>query len=132
MNISYDEFKGTSLYKEFIRKNPSLGTLKVYTYTADEAFPSKNTKIVVQKKIGDYVVLFYSGYTNDSGIIDDIKLPAPPDFNKEIIEAPAYETYELIASREGYEDVKINNIGMFGGVSVIQYLRMIPRDDSDV
>lgn len=132
MYISYDDFKNTPLYDDFIKKNPSVGTLKVYAYTADEAFPSKNTNIVVQKKIGDYTVLFYSGYTNESGVIDDIVLPAPNDIDKNVLEVPTYETYELNAFREGYLDLKINNIGMFGGVSVIQYLRMIPRDEINV
>lgn len=132
MYISYDDFKNTSLYEEFIRRNPSVGRLKVYAYTADEAFPSRDTNVVIQKKIGEYNVLFFSGYTNESGIIDNILLPAPSDFNKDIIDAPAYETYELNAFHEGYNDIVLNNIGMFGGVSVIQYLRMIPRDGADV
>jgi len=44
---------------------------------------------------------------------------------------PQYTLYDLTAIHLGYENIKKYLIGMFGGVGVIQYIKMTPKVDLD-
>ena len=126
--ISLDEFKNTDEYNDFISNNPSVGTLKVQAFTAFEAIPVSDTQILITKQIGDNNVLFFNGMTNSSGVIDDITLPAPKPV--EFITAddyPAYTLYTLNAYHDGYEPIKTYEIGMFGDIKILQYVKMTPE-----
>lgn len=120
--ISFEEFKNTDLYEDFIKENSSFGNLKVQVFTAYEAIPISNTTILITKEIEEYKVVFFRGVTDSSGIISNIKLPAP--FMSSSLEIPNYTVYELTALNSLYESLKNYNIGMFGGVNVIQYIKM--------
>ncbi len=125
--ISYEEFKNTDLYPDFIKENPDIGYLTVQAFTAYGAIPVSDTSIIITKSIEDYQVVFFQGVTNSSGIIKDIELPAPLTISAETPEvAPMYTLYELTAIHEGYESLKKYTIGMFGDVRIIQYVKMIP------
>ena len=129
MNImTYEDFKTTEDYQEFIDRNSSTGTLKVKAFTAYQAIPIPNTEILVTKDIEDNRVLFFRGFTDESGIIKNIELPAPPeDTNPTPDTEPQYTVYDLTAIHEGYETIKKYNIGIFGNIGVIQYVKMIPQ-----
>ena len=130
MIISYDEFMKLDLYQEFIKENPDIGILKVQVFTAYGAIPISDTDIIISKNIGDYRVVFFKGKTDSSGIIADIKLPAPlsvPIPNPDV--PPKYTLYDLSAIHTGYESIKQYSIGMFGGVRIIQYVKMNPEID---
>ena len=124
--ISYEEFKNLDLYEDFIKDNPSEGYLKVQVFTAYGAIPVANTSIIITKDIEEYKVVFFRGVTDSSGIISNITLPAP-DSSMSVEEVPAYTVYNMTAINEGYEVLKSYSIGMFGGISVIQYVKMIPK-----
>ena len=130
MIISYEEFMKLDEYQDFINENPDIGTLKVQVFTAYGAIPISDTDILISKDIGDYRVVFFRGRTDSSGIIADIKLPAPPIElvpNPDV--PPKYTLYDLSAIHIGYESIKQYSIGMFGGVSIIQYVKMNPEID---
>lgn len=124
--ISYEEFKNTDLYEDFIRENPDNGNLKVQAFTAYGAIPVANTTIIVTKDIEEYRVVFFRGLTDSSGIISNISLPAPAASTSSEL-APIYTIYEMTAVNEGYETLKTYSIGMFGGINVIQYVKMLPN-----
>lgn len=125
-NISLEEFKKTEAYQEFIAQNPDKGILKVQVFTADQAIPIPDTEIYITKEIGDYNVLFFQGVTDSSGIIDNIELPAPGgEYNVETFEMPKSTAYNLVASNDKYKEIKQYNISMFGGVRVLQYIKML-------
>lgn len=125
--ISYEEFKKTDLYQNFIKQNPSTGTLKVQVFTAYKAIPISNAEIVIFKNIGNYKVVFFRGLTNSSGIIDDIVLPAPVNALETSMEAPEYTLYDLTAIAVEYEAIKQYQIAILGNLKVIQYIRMTPK-----
>lgn len=128
-NITLEEFKQTKEYQEFIEKNPDEGTLKVQVFTADQAIPIADTEIYITKEIGDYNVLFFQGVTNSSGIIDNIKLPAPHEIMPPPIdEVPFYTNYQLTASNEKLKFIKQYEISMFGNVDVLQYIKIHVSD----
>lgn len=123
--ISFEEFKNTDLYDDFIKDNDDIGNLKVQVFTAYGAIPIENTNIVVYKDIEEYRIIFFQGVTDSSGIISDIVLPAPKmvTSNEEV---PIYTIYNMTAFNTGYETLKNFSIGMLGGVNVIQYVKMLP------
>lgn len=129
MNLmTYENFKNTEDYQEFIDRNTSEGSLKVKVFTAYQAIPIPDTEILITKDIEDNRVLFFRGFTDSSGKIDDIMLPAPPeDSNPTPDSDPQYTIYDLTAIHEGYETIKKYNIGIFGNVGVIQYVKMTPE-----
>lgn len=126
--ISYEEFKNTDLYEDFLNENNDVGNLKVQVFTAYGAIPIPDTNIVVFKDIEEYRVIFFQGVTDISGIISGISLPAPKMVSSNV-ETPIYTVYNMIAYNEGYEALKNYNIGMLGGVNVIQYVKMTPEID---
>lgn len=126
--ISYEEFKNTDLYEDFLKDNNDIGNLKVQVFTAYGAIPIPDTNIVVYKDIEEYRVIFFQGITDISGIISEIKLPAPAMVSSNE-ETPIYTVYNMIAFNEGYETLKNYNIGMLGGINVIQYVKMTPEID---
>ena len=130
MIISYEEFMKLDEYKQFINENPDIGILKVQVFTAYGAIPISDTDIIISKNIGNYRVVFFKGKTDSSGIIADIELPAPPFElvpNPDV--PPKYTLYDLSAIHIGYESIKQYSIGMFGGVKIIQYVKMNPEID---
>ena len=128
MIISFEEFKQLAEYQQFITENPDMGYLKVQVFTAYGAIPVADTDILITKDIGQYRVVFFRGRTDSSGIISDIELPAPlATIDPEI--APMYTLYDLTAINEGYETLKKYSVAMFGGIKIIQYVKMTPEID---
>lgn len=124
--ISFEDFKKMPEYQKFINENTDTGGLKIQAFTAYNAIPIPDTEIMISKDIGNNRVVFFRGFTDSSGIIDNILLPAPKSVVGSI-EAPLYTTYNLTAIHVGYESIKQYSIGMFGGIKVIQYVKMTPE-----
>lgn len=130
MFISLEEFKKLDEYQKFIKENPAIGYLKVQVFTAYGAIPISGADILITKDIGEYRVVFFQGKTDSSGIISNIELPAPPiDTFPDPNTPPQYTLYDLTAIHEGYESIKKYLIGMFGGIGIIQYVKMTPKID---
>ncbi len=126
--MSYEEFKKTPEYQKFIAENPGIGTLKVLAFTAYQAVPIPNVEIVVTKDFGNHKVVFFEGYTDENGMIQNIQLPAPTRKYDPVTQEPAgHILYDLAAISEGYETIKKYNIDMYDGISTIQYVKMIPQ-----
>lgn len=129
--LNYEDFKKTDDYSKFSKENPDIGYLKVLAFAAYQALPIPNAEILITRDINNQRVVFFQGYTDNSGTITDIELPAPltvknVDTPEQI---PQYTVYDLTAIHEGYETIKKYKIGMFGGVRVIQYIKMNPQVD---
>ncbi|MDD7102592.1 MAG: hypothetical protein SOZ06_00175 [Candidatus Faecenecus gallistercoris] len=125
--ISYEEFQKTDAYSAFAKQNSDVGYLKVQAFMADQAIPIPDVEILITKEIGDDVVIFFRGYTDSSGIIDNITLPAPADtYNVSTETFSEFEVYDLTAIKESFQTLKKYTIGMFGGLKALQYIKMIP------
>lgn len=127
MDINFDEFKNTKYYDEFKKNNSDYGSLKIEVFTAYGAVPIPDTLIKIVKRIGEYNVLFFSGLTDSSGMIDNIILPSPDRVGVNYYDVPKYTTYQITVSHEGYETIKDYTIGMFGDVKVIQFIKLSPK-----
>ena len=123
MNIN--EFMKTNEYVEFIKKNPGIGNLKIRAYAASEALPVSGLNIVISSIISDTKVIFFIGKTDASGMISDIKLPAPSLIDN--LEIPNTIKYDIEAS---IGNKKSNfSVNMYDGICVVQNINFIPGED---
>ena len=124
MNIN--EFMKTNEYIDFIRKNPGIGNLKIRAYTASEALPVSGLNIIVSSIIAGNRIIFYSGKTDTSGMIPNIKLPAPSLTSN--LEIPNTVTYDIEAfvgnNRSNF------SVNMYDGVCVVQNINFVPGDSN--
>lgn len=131
--ISLEEFKKTEDYNNFIKENPTTGKLKVEVFTAYQAIPIPDTEIIITKDIGNKKVLFYRGFTNSSGMIENIILPSKEEnINYKPGDTATFTEYDLTAIHEGFERIKKYDIAIFGNLGIIQYVKMIPDSLEEV
>ena len=76
-------------------------------------------KITVSKNIDDVDIVFFEGYTDESGIIERISLPAPK-LDENNLDVPKLITYDVLATypEEGFN--QIYKVIMYENVCVIQ------------
>ena len=90
----------------------------------------EDAEIIITKEIGGNNVLFFRGYTDSSGIIDNITLPAPTSgYDADNFQTSSTTSYKLTAIKDNYDCVKQYIINMIGDVKVLQYIKMIPIAD---
>lgn len=124
--ISYDEFKKSSLYSDFISLNPSVGYLKIKVDSALESYPVEGVEVLIYKDIGEDLVVFYYGKTDSNGIIDNIVLPSPKAMNINSLEVPDYEVYSLKINKKGYKEINYLDVVVYSDIKVIQNISLEP------
>ena len=122
MDILFDEFKNSSLYDSFIKNNSGIGNLKIRAYTASLALPVADLEVIVSSIIDDMNVIFFKGKTDKSGMIENIKLPAPILGNNLIV--PNTITYNVLAGGSKF------NVNMYDGICVVQNINMVLGDSN--
>ena len=122
--ISDESFKNSNMYKDYLKENPSTGFLKIRAYTANEAVPVKGVNIIISKIINDSKIIFFEGFTDTSGIIDKILLPAPKLDNNNL-KAPNYTKYEITAIFNN--NIKNYTINMYENIYVTQTINITPN-----
>jgi len=120
-NFDSEEFRNSSIYKNFMNINNGKGILKIEASTANEAYPLKDVEITISKRLDGAKVIFYKGVTNDSGIIDGIVLPTRA-MNSEVNDVSDifFTTYDLVANIPKYDVEKNYDVSIFDNVKVIQ------------
>ena len=114
-------------YPDFTYENNGVGTVKVQVSAANQAFPLKGIEIEISKEINGDEVVFFTGKTNSSGIIDDIYLPAKK--GKKNIESASdiiYTTYIITATNPKTDAIKKYDIAVFDGMKIIQPITFSP------
>lgn len=120
-----EEFKSSPDYFDFIGENSKTGTLKIQAYTANQAYPLEGVNLEVFKNINDNKVLFFSGVTDDSGIIDGIILPTKPG-KVDVTSADdiVYTTYDVVATYPKSNVRREYELAIFDDLKVIQPIRI--------
>ena len=119
-------FINSDIYTKFIKDNPSTGNLRIRAYAASGAVPISGLRVIVSKAIEDNNVIFYEGYTDESGIIERIPLPAPKlDNDSEVI--PNFTTYEIIATYIPDNIRLLFKVNMYEDVYVVQNISIVPE-----
>ena len=123
--INFDDpnFITTTTYKEYMSKNKSYGYLNIRAYAASLAIPIKGLNVVVFKNLDNKKVVFYSGTTDESGIIEKITLPTPTISGDDEV-VPSSQDYNIEAT---YENQKlIYKVIMYSNISVNQNINVVP------
>ena len=124
-NVNDKEFINSDMYKNFLMNNPSEGSLRVRAYAANQAIPISGLRVVISKEIDNNNVIFFDGYTNDSGLIDRVKLPTP-SIDSNNLDAPKGIIYDITAT---YVPENINlyyKVNMYENVCVVQNINIVP------
>ena len=123
-NINDEELKSSSAYKEFLNKNEKEGYLRIRAYGASEAVPIEGMNIEVSTLIDDNTkVIFYSGTTDSSGMIEKLTLPAPKKDDDNLI-IPKGTVYNIKATYDNIiENFKVN---LYDGICVQQIINITP------
>lgn len=131
MEYYYDseEFKDSSIYKNFVNINNGKGVLRIEASTANEAYPLEGVEVIIYKILDGNKVIFYKGVTNDSGIIDGIVLPTRKiDKEVENVSDIVFTTYDLEAKYSKYNFNKMYDVSIFDDIKVIQPITISVND----
>ena len=128
-NINDENFKNTDVYRSFINDNPVNGYLKIRAYSASGAIPVRGLKITVSTEYEGNTIIFYDGFTDTSGVIEKITLPAPR-LNSDNMDIPSRTTYDINATYPpNLVDLKYQ-VNIYEDVFVIQNINIVPGSNS--
>jgi len=117
--------EAVSDYDSFIAGHPKTGYLRIQAYRGQMAFPAPGVRVVITKEFTDGDRTFFSGITDENGIIDGIELPAPPRGNSlDFILPDKAATYLLQALNGDYDGIT-REVEIFDGIKTIQPLALI-------
>lgn len=114
-------------FDDFMRENSEVGELRIQAFRGQQAIPLEGVSVLITKRIGDIDYIFFEGETNNSGIIDGVKLPAPPAGNStEYGKSDRTALYWLIATKDRFDKIE-RTIEIFSDIKTIQPLQMTQR-----
>ncbi len=109
-----------------------IGYLQVQATTAREAQPIPDAHITVTRILPEGEELYISTTTNQDGLTDTFPLPAA---NRERSQRPGipdpYTNYNIQASAPGFFRVRNVNVPLYGGITALQPIQMIPIPEYD-
>ena len=122
----YDEaFRATDTYNNFIKENPLNAMLNIRASGASVALPVSGVKIIVSKEIDNYKVIFYEGYTDESGMINKISLPAPKVNTNDLL-VPIGTSYDIEAIYEKDNLDRKYQVIMYPDICTVQNINIVP------
>lgn len=124
-NFEDKDFKNTNIYNEFMEKNSSFGSLKIRAYGASEALPISGIDVTIYTIFNNNKIIFFKGVTNESGLIEKIKLPAPKIVENNL-DVPEKQVYNIEAK---YIPDNLNlfyKVNMYDDVCVVQNINITP------
>ena len=124
-NFTDSDYINTESYNNFISNNPSSANLNIRTTAANSAIPISGVRIIVSKEIDGNKIIFFDGITDDSGMINDIKLPTPRTVNNDL-EAPKGTLYDVEAIYTEDNIDRIYKILMYPDVCTVQNINIVP------
>ncbi len=116
-------------YRDYTSNFNKKGFLRVETFASTGLYPVSNSRVVVYKNIDGQNYYIYDLFTDASGILDNLELPAPdknlslsPDDNGII----PYATYNVYVEHPNFTPMHFENVPVFDGIVSIQSVEMIP------
>lgn len=133
-NDGHPKYPGEPEYdklEDFLAVNTRQGTLRFRTYTARNALPVPNARVIVFKIIGGKPHTFYDLVTDQSGQTEIVPLPAPLS---QLSQTPdsgiqPYSLYDADITAEGYAPVAIRNLPIFEGILSVQRTALVPSNE---
>ncbi len=109
-------------YNEFMKNNPSFGYLTIKASSASEAIPISGLDIEVSSNN----IIFYKGVTDSSGLIENIKLPAPINVSNNL-DIPKKQEYIIKAVYDPDNFYLEYRVNIYENLTVIQNINVIPN-----
>lgn len=125
-NVNDENFKNSTIYQDFIKENPMTGSLRIRAYAASQAIPIQGLKVMITTDIDNDKIIFFEGFTDSSGVIDGIKLPAPK-LEPDNLDVPNKTTYEIMATYVPDNVTKIYYVNMYEDICVVQNINIVPE-----
>ncbi len=116
-------------YRQYESQFNKKGLLRVETTASRGLYPVGNSRVVVYKTIDGQNYYIYDLFTDASGILDNLELPAP---DKSFSTSPddggmvPYATYNVYVEHPGFAPTLFENVPVFDGIVSIQSVEMIP------
>lgn len=117
--------------ESFLAVNTCQGTLRFRTYTARNALPVPNARVVVFKVIGGKPHTFYELVTDQSGQTEEVPLPT---LSSQLSQTPdsgvqPYSLYDADITAVGYAPVYVRNLPIFEGILSVQRTALVPSSE---
>ena len=110
----------------------SSGYLRAFVTTGRGTLPLPNAQVVVTRIIDDSEALEQAVRTDISGYTPLFTLPAVGgQYSQSPDNAKPYTLYNMYVRAEGFYPVLLRNIPMYGGITAIQPVDMIPVTEGD-
>lgn len=121
---------GNAALDDFLRANPKQGVLRVQAFRGNQAIPVAGVDVQVSRKLGDGTeYVFYTGTTDESGLMDAITLPAP-DLSQSVQPDELYPdaSYQLTAVHPEFVPVTVS-VDIFPGIKTVQPVQLQLREE---
>ena len=118
-------FLSSDIYQRFIKENPDKGGLRIRAYAASEAIPISGLKVVVSTMFENHKIIFFDGYTNESGVIEKITLAAPKNDDNNM-SVPSKRVYEIEATYNKDNVKQFFHVNVYPGICIIQTINIVP------
>ena len=125
-NVNDENFKNSTIYQKFLSENPKVGYLTIKASAAGGAVPIEGMSVKVSKVIEGNNVTFFEGATDNSGLIEKLKLPAPT-LNPSDLTVPNSTTYDINTNYAPDNIKGIYKVNIYENLSVIQNINIVPR-----
>ena len=125
-DMSDEGFVNSKAFQEFMKQHPGRGFLRIRAYAASGAIPVRGLKVVVSTKIQNNNFIFFEGYTNESGIIDNISLPASR-LETNNLDVPERVVYDIRATYLPNDVNLLYQVNIYENVFVIQNINIVPE-----
>ncbi|MCM1363653.1 MAG: hypothetical protein NC122_02185 [Faecalibacterium sp.] len=108
----------------------SFGTLRVQVYAADQVYPITAACVTVYE--GGTEKNFFQGYTDTSGIVDNIVLPSPnPNASQLPSNVIPYAQYDIFVEHPRFIKNKFLGVPVFPNIKSIQKVQLVPNDSGN-
>lgn len=114
-------------YEQFQQENPDSGVIKTQVFTARRTYPVGNAQVNLYKVFPDGAYLIDSQFTDHSGQVKPVTVPALERSLPETPGDPApYVSYRITVSHPDFMDAVIEQVPVFEGVTSLQAVDLIP------
>ena len=109
----------------FLRENPDQGILRIQAFRGPQTYPMEGVEVTVSHAFADGTEhVFYTGSTDESGLIDPIPLPAPARANSlKPEQANPDAVYTVRVEADGFLPFEAT-VDIFQGIKTIQPIQL--------
>lgn len=127
-DVNDESFVKSEEFQKFMNDNPARGFLRVRAFAASGAIPVSGVQVIISTIINNNKFIFFDGATNESGIIDNISLPAPK-LNTDNMDIPSKTVYDIEASYDIDNFKQSYKVNMYENIFVVQAINVSPNSN---